>query len=475
MLEICKHFFDDLNKKAVRYCHWKSNSHLDAAVNGRTDIDILVSKDDQEEFEAVMTAFDFKRILSQPDKQFRGFEDYLGFDLKTGRFVHLHVHYRLVLGQQYIKNHRLPLEQLYFDNLIQRQGVNIPCAELELIILIIRAHVKTDLISLLKHAIKDLMGARYTAFPRDIENEFRELHKDCDADKFSLTLQQSGLPLPEEFCTRFLDRFLNDNLRFHHILLGQIQILRWLRPYRRRTGIGVYVTYLRLFILNSRLASRFRPPKRKTMYGSGAAISVVGADGSGKSTLIKDLDKWLSWKLTVRQYYYGIPKNAVSKLSSLTMRVFNKIGLKSFASSVLDVFWIYVARYRKSVSEKIIRDREKGRVVITDRFPLHDFRSMQEAMDNPRIDPDRKLLGKNLRLIEESYYDAIELPDKIVVLQVHIDELRRRKSDIELDKHELKAEAVNRIVTTDVISVVDANRPYDEVLLQVKTQIWNAL
>ena len=87
MLEICKRFFDALNGDGIRYCHWKSNSHLDAAVEGRTDLDVLVSPADKERFEQQLVAFDFKQMLSPPDKQFPGFEDYLGFDCETGRFV----------------------------------------------------------------------------------------------------------------------------------------------------------------------------------------------------------------------------------------------------------------------------------------------------------------------------------------------------------------------------------------------------
>ena len=39
-----------------------------------------------------------------------GMESFLGFDPTTGTLLHLDVHYRLVLGEQLIKNHHLPVE-----------------------------------------------------------------------------------------------------------------------------------------------------------------------------------------------------------------------------------------------------------------------------------------------------------------------------------------------------------------------------
>jgi len=472
MLALCNHFFDFLNRQDIRYCHWKSNEHLEEALNGKTDLDVLVHPDDEGVFQAAMSAYNFKCILSQPDKQFPGLEDYLGFDEATGTFIHLHVHYRLVLGQKYIKNHHLPLESLIFDNLIRRQGVNIPQPEIELILLIIRAHLKADMISLAKHAVMDVAGRRYTAFPRDIEDELRALQQRSDPNKFDGFLQESGLPLSGSKCHQFLERVINDKLRSYHILLGHYSILRRLRRYKRSSGFGVYFTYFRHFVSGLPGVRKLRNPKRKTLMGRGKVFSIVGADGSGKSTLIRDLHKWLSWKLTVSEYYYGIPKSRTNAFFSFSIRVFRKLGLRSMASFTSDLFWLYVAKYRRSVSDRAAKDIEDSKIVITDRFPLQAFRDMDEPMDNPRIDASKVFLGKNLRVLEEKYYDDIQLPDRILVLQVEIDELRKRKTDIALDKHQLKATAVNSLTNEDPIVVINANKPYDEVLLEVKKLVW---
>ena len=102
MLELCKQFFATLNQQGIRYCHWKSNEHLDMALLGKTDFDLLVDPAHRDRFCFQLKAFDFSEVLSPPDKRFPGLEDHLGMDGKTGELVHLHVHYRLVLSQWFL-------------------------------------------------------------------------------------------------------------------------------------------------------------------------------------------------------------------------------------------------------------------------------------------------------------------------------------------------------------------------------------
>ena len=40
--------FQNFNRHDIRYSHWKSNEHLDAAVNGDTDLDILFDKNQEQ-------------------------------------------------------------------------------------------------------------------------------------------------------------------------------------------------------------------------------------------------------------------------------------------------------------------------------------------------------------------------------------------------------------------------------------------
>lgn len=233
--------------------------------------------------------------------------------------------------------------------------------------------------------------------------------------------------------------------------------------------------YFRHFLLNTELGSRLAPSQKKTLPGGGRVFSVIGADGSGKSTLIADLKKWLSWKLVAKQYYYGIPKDAARLVAGSLTSGFSKLKLRGLERLTSNMLLLHVARRRRAVSRQSRIDVDAGWVVITDRFPLPDFKDMPQPMDNPRIDPSASLFGQNLRKTEEACYADLRFPDLAIVLQVDIEELRRRKTDLPRALHEEKASAVNAIRPRERLVTIDANRPYADVLLEVKRLVWQTL
>ena len=140
MLLLLKNYFSQLSE--IQYVHWKSNSHLDAALNGETDLDLLVSQKDAQQFRKITFEHGFKQMISSPEKQFPGLEDYLGFDPESGRLIHLHIHYRLIIGKQYAKNYHLPLEECLLASHQVVGGVKTSSVEWELAFLIVRALLK---------------------------------------------------------------------------------------------------------------------------------------------------------------------------------------------------------------------------------------------------------------------------------------------------------------------------------------------
>lgn len=475
ILGICSSFFDCLASSNIRYCHWKSNFRLVKALAGETDLDLLVHRDDRGEFERICLKLNIKKIISSPLKKIDELEDYLGFDYDTGRLIHLHVHYRLVLGQKYIKNHCLPIEKFVLGNLDLQEGVHVPVSEIELMLLVIRAHMKLDALSLLKHCVRDLQRRDYSPFPPDIEKELNVLVNNYDIARFADLLAESGLPIRLKIFTGFIEKFSEKNYGCIDAFKTSKTIISSLKIYRRQKGGSAFIKYLYLKCLNSRVIRSIVAPNRKTVDGSGKVFSFVGADGSGKSTLISNLEKWLSWKLKVKKYYYGIPKTNSIKYADYAIRVANKIGFDKLRELIEGFLWVYVAKYRYKVYRSSKEDIKSGIVVLTDRFPLKEFESMAMPMDGPRLKEDRDNIGQFFSQKEAYYYNNIRLPDKILVLQVVLDELRRRKADLDISLHREKAEIVNDIIESEHITLIDANKPYDEVLLEVKRKIWNVL
>src|SRR5574338_1227695 len=109
-LNAARDLFKALAANHVRYCHWKSNLRLEQGLLGKTDLDLLVDASHMGLLRRILAEQDIKPVLAPPGKRYPGIEDWLGFDTQTGRLFHLHVHYRLVLGEQFVKNYHVPLE-----------------------------------------------------------------------------------------------------------------------------------------------------------------------------------------------------------------------------------------------------------------------------------------------------------------------------------------------------------------------------
>ncbi|HEX6617024.1 MAG TPA: hypothetical protein VF046_12035, partial [Gemmatimonadales bacterium] len=144
VLGILRELFERLHAEGIRYCHWKSNEHLDASLIGRTDVDVLVDRSAIVPLTRLLGDSGFKRFVVKPGLGYPGIEDYVGFDRDSGALTHLHVHYQLTLGEKFLKGHRLPWEELYLSTRVldEDRGVFVADPHLELVVLVLRAAMK---------------------------------------------------------------------------------------------------------------------------------------------------------------------------------------------------------------------------------------------------------------------------------------------------------------------------------------------
>ncbi len=148
--------FQALHAQSIRYVHWKSNIRLDLSLQGGTDLDLLVDREQSQAFRQILMEQDIKPILPPAGQRYPAMEHYLGFDPASGKLFHLHIHYQLILGEEYIKNFRLPLEEQFLSQVRSLYGVITPVPELEIIILSIRVLLKyRD-----RDALKDILSIR---------------------------------------------------------------------------------------------------------------------------------------------------------------------------------------------------------------------------------------------------------------------------------------------------------------------------
>ena len=170
-LDAVAEVLDALADARISYCAWKSNEHLDAALAGQTDLDLLVDRADAAVLADVFGRHDIKRILPPPDMCHPATEHFLGFDRPSGELFHLHVQYQLVLGQKYIKNYTIPLERQFLQSVSLLHGVPVPRPELELAVLATRALLKYRV----RDVVKDVLRIRSPGVPAETRQEIEWL------------------------------------------------------------------------------------------------------------------------------------------------------------------------------------------------------------------------------------------------------------------------------------------------------------
>jgi len=484
-IDIVRDLCRELTKNGINYCHWKSNAAIDRSASGENDLDLLISRADEQDFTEILSRLGFKQALEYSKYRIPGILDYYGHDQKTGRLVHVHAHYQLVLGHDATKNYHIPIEEPYLASSSLNGLFKIPSAEFELIILVIRL--------MLKHATWVSLLLHQGRLSRSEKNELEYLVKWISETRMNEILQKHLPYIDPSLFAACLKMLTSDCSVWDRTRSGQ-KLINRLEPYARRPQIidSVLKLWRRVsWPLEKRV---FRKDDRKQMNSGGLLIAVVGGDGAGKTTIVNELYNWFSADFKVHRFHMGKPKwSLITILIRGVLKIGRSLGIYPFMRAEiiytnnpnLLVFpgypWlireICTARDRYLTYIKARRLATNGELVILDRFPLPEIK----FMDGPQIArmtasvPNKKLV-KYLINMEESYYLKIDLPDLIILLLADPEIATQRKTDeIEEEVHARSSEIWEIDWIQTPASVINANLSKIEVLTEVKRLIWSRL
>jgi thymidylate kinase len=499
-LEAVTALFASLNGEAIRYCQWKSTRGLPKALLGKTDFDLLVGREHIQRFKAILQRHDFKPFISHPSRQYPGIEDYLGFDAAAGKLIHLHVHYRVVLGEEYVKNYYPPLEEGLLEGMRLHLGIRIPPPEHELIILSLRALLKyRD-----RDALRDALGlGSATGIAPATLDELRYLLGQTSPEQVAAALTRHAGFLPPDVILDFLKTIGRDPRDARVLVRLRGAARHTLAPYRLRGQLRASLENAWIMLGKTwpfdRVIRRVLPKsdKHKTPASGGLAVAFIGADGAGKSTIIKHVVKWLSWRMVVKTYYMGSarPSAATRVFKGMgdvaqiaragSRRLFGERGWPAQAATRAERFCDHLRylgdardRYQRFLAGQ--RDAARGAIVVYDRFPLDAVRIYNRTVDGPRIaaggNGHMRRLDVRLAAAEEQIYRRIHPPDHVFVLHVSPDVSQARKPEHPRERIEAKSLAIKGIARGAFdLTDVDADQPLDQVLLQIKSRLWRLL
>ena len=482
---------DDLlgawHQSGVCYCHWKSNCDLERGLSGKGDLDILVSRDDAIEATNSLMRLGFKRLVEAPGKGYPGIEHWIGYSEPEGLIAHLHIHYRLVFGEKFVKSYRFPCESEILSRRFFERGVYQINRADELVMLFIRTILKTDLIWI----VRKLLGLKKHYFPTHIILEYKFL------------LAQTTDEEVAEAATRFFPAEADDVIEALRFIdrLSVAALLSWKARIRKRLSWSRRIPWWRSSILATtaychlllgKLGVRRKP--RKKIYTGGVKLALLGADGAGKSTMVRELEAWLSPQLEVVVLYGGSGDGTKSLafqgfeymkrllLKKSEVRNFRQVGARSSGNRGRVRLLGRVARavvialHRRRVAKAGNLHSNEGAVVIYDRFPQPFQRGYA---DGPKIEPTDGVVGGWLRKWELQTYERIYkfFPDHCFVLKVDPRVSVERKEENTVDEIERKNAVLDQIISDwpERCSAIDANQDYDVVLRQLKQKVWMCL
>ncbi len=505
MLNKTNDIVSSLNSREVRYCHWKSNEKLQEALRGSTDLDLLCHPDDEQSFREILNQHGFVRLDDVAFTGYPGIENYVGHDPETGCSIHVHLHFELTFGTPFIKEYVTPWGQYILKNRITDTESGIPITDptTELFLLIVR------------HALKI---RRYNLVAR--RSYYRGFLKEYDwlaerADKSELETITCDLLNP------VLVARIGDMLDRTPTNRDLVKYGKAIRP-----ELDKYSTYALWSTTPTALARKaFRGvgklnreflnqpyPSRRKLPSRGIEIAVIGIDGSGKSTHLSFLHEWLSWKMDVHSVYLGsgdgsssLLRYPLKKLNKLRAKFKNLESInsknkytnqdKSLEQADRDgqpneettdtsvgiakgVWAILLAREKQKKRRRATRARNRGMVVLMDRYPQNQFKGINDGpLLNAWIKSNSKAL-KKIATWERNIYQELEnnSPDLVIKLATDPEVAKKRKPETPMSDLQQKAEIVEYLeYKNSRVVTIDTHQDIEEVLDDIKREVWDVI
>ena len=90
MLKLSRDLLDQLYNHNISYCSLKDNFELNEALDGMSDLDLLVHRNDFSCFISVLQKLLFKKAY-QKHITYPDVSHFYGLDIESGQILHLHV------------------------------------------------------------------------------------------------------------------------------------------------------------------------------------------------------------------------------------------------------------------------------------------------------------------------------------------------------------------------------------------------
>lgn len=481
MVKLSAQLFRAWNENGIRYCHWKSTNHLDAAMEGVTDLDILVDVRQAADAETIATQLGYIRVQTDPLRSYPGVLDLVGIDDSTGSWIHLHLHYQLVLGDRWVKATWLPIE----DSVLRRALYDEEYSSF-----VVSPHDELYLFCA-RMALKHRR-------PFDLDYVWRELKHIQSRVASAKDQTQPRLP-PFESLNRLVGSVQAEETPSRARLNKMAKEAARSLTVVRRYGGGAFVilSFLRKVYrywveFRRRILRRFDIGRRSLATG-GRIIAFVGIDGSGKTSALHRTERFFAQQLNVASVFLGSGRSGASWYRKLVFTVLGsrasftghkELRRNSVAHGVARIPWYYavwtlITTYDKRQNlRRAMAARANGALVLSDRWPQGQIPG---TLDGPRLigRPSLSRLARHVAKREEELIRLAEVarPDLVIRFRVTPNvALSRKPGELTDREANRNARLLDEIQwTARQVVDIDADAPVEHVDRQIRNAIWETL
>jgi len=480
--------FRSLNDN-IEYCLLKGNEDISKSFSGDKDFDILTFRKEQHRLQLLLINLGFRQVVSSWHKKQHGTEHYVLYEKETDQFHHIHVHYCIIFGKILDSEYELPYtrEWINLAKLHDEYPIKVLPGELVLVFEMVRSIIETHLSSKNEH----IYYRNYHYKSRIIRTLKLILFKNKRfesqekfANKAKYYNRRIELTKFERYAKKFFGEIYNEvKYIYKHLLDDNMSDVMWLKlKFRTKRKLKKFRRFdesdtrdmykLRKYEMINNLSYR-------SLNSGGVIISLIGADGVGKSTMSKELVKWLrKGRFTAVSVHLGEPKGLLlSKIINHLVKLTKIFRLRAFKTYLIGYDSLIKAKKRAENVNFAIQQKNKGCIVITDRYPLKEFWHKESKMDSPKIHESDKFYNSVIKVFNE----IKDYPDSIIFLTASENILqKRREKEININSKKKKIIMQKNQDVINVASELDAKifdtgEPWDDLYNKVRSSIWEEL